>query len=123
MRYYITFLLLFLPFMLSAQTGHSWQDYLDRIGQGEDIDRGQLEQLYDDLDELVTTKFDINTCSREDLLRLPFLSELQVMDIMEYRYKVGRMKTYMELYLVPSLDRSSLRHYSLHTKSPEVWKT
>lgn len=108
MRYYITFLLLFLPFMLSAQTGHSWQDYLDRIGQGEDIDRGQLAQLYDDLDELVTTKFDINTCSREDLLRLPFLSELQVMDIMEYRYKVGRMKTYMELYLVPSLDRNTI---------------
>lgn len=108
MRYYITFLLLCFSLALHAQTDNSWKDYLDHIGQGEDIDRGQLELLYDDLDELANTKIDINSCTREDLLRLPFLSDQQVMDLMEYRYKVGRLNTYMELYLVPSLDRNTI---------------
>lgn len=108
MRFYITLLLLCLPLVLPAQTNTTWLDLLDHIGQGEDIDRGQLEQLYDDLADLADNKIDINTCSREDLLRLPFLSEQQVMDIMEYRYKVKHIETYMELYLVPSLDRNTI---------------
>lgn len=109
MRYYITLLFfLCLSLGVTAQSKLSWQEYLDRIGQAEDIDRGQLEQLYDDLDEMYNAKIDINTCTREDLLRLPFLSDQQVMDIMEYRYKTKRLETYMELYLVPSLDRNTI---------------
>lgn len=122
MRYYITLLIcLYLSLDLSAQSNESWQEYLGRIGQVEDVDRGQLEQLYDDLDETYQTKIDINTCTREELLQLPFLSEQQVMDIMEYRYKAGRIQSLMELYLVPSLERTDvLRLNSFLIVSPEA---
>lgn len=137
MRYYITLLIcLYLSLDLSAQSNESWQEYLGRIGQVEDVDRGQLEQLYDDLDETYQTKIDINTCTREELLQLPFLSEQQVMDIMEYRYKAGRIQSLMELYLVPSLERTDVlrlnsfhcqsrgrsRHPALPAQPADVWK-
>lgn len=99
----------------------SWEDMLDRITQTEDIDDGSLEQLYDELSDLAATKIDINTCTREQLEQLPILSAQQVMDIMEYRDRVGRFETAMELYLVPSLDRETimmLRHFLTFSPKP-----
>lgn len=94
--------------VLSGQTEKSWEDILDRIGQTEDVDNGNLELLYDELSELSNNKFDINTCTRSELEELPFLDHQQVMDIMEYRDRVGRFETPMELYLIRSLDRQTI---------------
>lgn len=91
-----------------AQDDKTWEKYIEQMGEEEDIDNGRLEMLYDDLSELAESKLDINTCSREDLEQLPFLTKQQVMDIIEYRDKAKRLETPMELYLVPSLDRQTI---------------
>ncbi len=65
------------------------------------------EQTYDELIELSANKLDLNSCSREDLERLPFLSGQQVMDIIEYRDRYGRMETGMGLRMIRSLDTST----------------
>lgn len=93
---------------ICAQDDKTWEKYIEQMGEDEDADDGRLELLYDELSELADNKIDINTCSREDLERLPFLTNQQVMDIMEYRDKVRRLETIMELYLVPSLDRQTI---------------
>lgn len=93
---------------LQAQDDRTWEEYVEQMGENEDVDDGKLELLYDELSDLAESKIDINTCSREDLEQLPFLSYQQVMDIMEYRDKVKRLETPMELYLVPSLDRQTI---------------
>lgn len=93
---------------LQAQDDRTWEEYVEQMGENEDVDDGKLELLYDELSDLTESKIDINTCSREDLEQLPFLSYQQVMDIMEYRDKVKRLETPMELYLVPSLDRQTI---------------
>lgn len=108
MKKLIVILVLLLPLCLNAQTERSWEDVLDRMAQTEDIDDGNLEQLYDELADIAATKIDINTCTREQLEQLPFLTAQQVMDIIEYRDMAGRMETSMELYLVPSLDRETI---------------
>lgn len=107
----LTMLLLAMSFsyLLHAQVeNQTWEKYVEEMGEAEDIDDGQLEQVYEDLSELAENKIDINTCTHEDLERLPFLTSQQVMDIMEYKYKVGRMETPSELFLVPSLDRQTI---------------
>ncbi len=104
----ITTLSLFFAINVFSQNGYSWENFLEHLGQSENIDDGSLEQLYDELSELSETKLDINTCSREQLESLPFLSFQQVMDIMEYRDKVRRIESPMELFLVESLDRQAI---------------
>lgn len=114
---------LLFPLCLHAQTEKTWEDILDKVGQTEDIDNGTLEQMYDELEDLSTDKLDINTCTREQLESLPFLSAQQVMDIIEYRDRVGRFETAMEFYLVPSLDRETIERLrtfvSFSPKAPD----
>lgn len=105
----LMFLAVFIfSYHLQAQDDRTWEEYVEQMGENEDVDDGKLELLYDELSDLAETKIDINTCSREDLEQLPFLSYQQVMDIMEYRDKVKQLETPMELYLVPSLDRQTI---------------
>lgn len=104
----ITTLALIFALNVFSQNDYSWEDFLEQMGQSENIDDGSLEQLYEELNELYETKLDINTCSREQLESLPFLSFQQVMDIIEYRDKVRRIESPMELLLVESLDRQAI---------------
>lgn len=109
--------------VLFAQTEKSWEDILDRIGQTEDVDNGNLELVYDELSELSNNKLDINTCTRRELEELPFLDHQQVMDIIEYRDRVGRFETPMELYLIRSLDRQTiafLRQFVVFSAAPSA---
>lgn len=104
-----------------AQDDKTWEKYIEQMGEEEDIDNGRLEMQYDDLSELAESKLDINTCSRENLELLPFLTKQQVMDIIEYRDKAKRLETPMELYLVPSLDRQTINLLQQFiTFSPEL---
>ena len=91
-----------------SQNDSSWEDLLEQMGQSENIDDGSLELLYEELNELSESKMDLNTCSREQLESLPFLSFQQVMGIIEYRDKVRRIESLMELFLIESLDRRTI---------------
>lgn len=105
---FITTLALLFSVNVSSQNDYSWETYIEQMGQSENIDDGSLELLYDELNELSENKLDINTCSREQLEGLPFLSFEQVMDIIEYRDKVRRFESPMELLLIESLDRQTI---------------
>lgn len=89
---------------LYAQHKPSWEEYIEHMAQQEDLESGGREQLYEELSALAANKMDLNRCTREDLGRLPFLSPQQVMDIMEYRDRAGRIETPIELRMVPSLE-------------------
>lgn len=93
---------------VQAQDTKSWEDFFDRMGQLEDAESGSWEITYDELSQWAANKTDLNRCSREDLLRLPFLSEQQVMDIIEYRDMARRIETPMELRLIPSLEKRDI---------------
>ena len=94
-----------LPTPLHAQQRETWAEYFSRTGQLEDAESAHWEQTYDELCELRAHKLDINRCSREDLQRLPFLSDRQIMDLMEYRDRAGRLESPLELRMIPSMDR------------------
>lgn len=74
----------------------------------ETVDDGTMEQLYEDLSDRAAAPLDLNSATRADLEALPCLTAQQVMDILEYRDRVGRIETLSELLLVPSLDRPTV---------------
>jgi len=104
----ISLFLALLTLVSYAQDIGSWEEYLNRMGQMEDIESGSWEQTIEELQGIAANKMDLNRCTREDLGRLPFLSNQQIMDIMEYRDKVGRIETPIELRMISSLERTDV---------------
>ena len=74
-----------------AQNNRSWEEWLETMTNIDDAESGRLEMTYEELSELENHKIDLNRCTRDELLQLPFLSAQQVMDFIEYRDRHGRI--------------------------------
>ena len=101
-------IILFFVFSLNinsyAQYVHPWDKYLDELTTSEDGDIAVSEDVYDVLSDLYEHPLNINTASREDLTRIPFLSAQQIEDIQAYVYRTKGLKSLSELALIESLD-------------------
>ena len=121
-------LLVFLIFCMGtvcarAQNERSWEEWLGTMSDVDDAESDRLELTYEELSELENHKIDLNRCTRDELLQLPFLSAQQVMDFIEYRDRHGRIETMVELYMIRSMEKSTidlLSHFA--TIYPEVIK-
>lgn len=77
----------------------------------------QLEELadddetvnYDDLLQELSQPIDLNNATKEQLERLPFLSDQQIENILAYIYVHGPMQTMYELQLVEDMDRRTIQ--------------
>lgn len=69
-----------------------------------DIDSYLEELMY-----LYEEPLDLNQVEREDLQQLVFLSDIQIENLMYYRYKAGEFLTIYELMLVEDLDMTDIR--------------
>jgi hypothetical protein len=96
-----------------AQTGHPWEQALGEWISLQDEESEQWETLYDDLCERASHPCNLNTATREELEELPFLSDRQVEELMEYLYRYGGMKSLQELRMIRSLDEHT-RQLLLH---------
>ena len=103
--------------MAFAETkAQSWQQVYDDVmgvadpSDGTDSEEAGelLEDSYELLEQLAAHPLNLNCCTREDLERLPFLSAQQVMDLQEYLYHYGPMRSLGELRMVRSLDYQQL---------------
>lgn len=93
-------------YYLQSQTSISvdkWMEYVEDMRE-ETEDDSSIETLYADLSYLSEHPFDLNTVTREELKRLPFLTDLQIDYLLEYRTRYGKMATLYELKNVESLD-------------------
>lgn len=82
----------------------SWQDVIAELATSDDMESPAWDNTIDLLTELADSPIDINNATREDLERLPFLSDIQIEDIMAYLYQYGSMKSEGELAMIVSLD-------------------
>lgn len=94
---------------VTAQDVTTWEQTMQDELPAEDEEAGGWEDLYDLLCELEQHPIDLNSATREDLEQLPFLTERQVCDIVEYLYRYGPMKSKNELRMVESLDDERVR--------------
>ena len=67
------------------------------------------DSFYEDLLSCAQNPINLNQTTREELEKLPFLSEIQVENIIVYVYRFGPMQTIYELQLVEGLDMTDIR--------------
>ena len=90
-----------------SQEQRPWEEWFAELSTADDMEREDWEATYEMLCEMEQTPIDLNSATREELSRLPFLSERQVEDIQAYVYSYGGMKTLGELAMIPSIDYST----------------
>ena len=103
----------------SVESG--WENVLETLLSDEDLSADAIEELSILYESLHAMPLNINTATREELLQLPFLTELQIEDIHAYIYMHGPMLTLGELQLTGSLDyrtRSLLREFVYAGQAP-----
>ena len=67
------------------------------------------DTFYDDLVECSKNPVNLNKTNREELKRLPFLSDSQIENILSYVYQFGPLYTIYELQLIDGLDMTDIR--------------
>jgi len=88
---------------LSAQ--ETWETVIEQLVESnEDISSSDWQNLMEDLTELKEHPININTATREQLERFPFLSDQLVENILYYIYRNGSMLTHKELMMVQDMD-------------------
>ena len=92
----------------------SYLAVIDRIVEKsiENDDEISLDDTYEDLLRLAESPFNINTCTREELEQLFFLSPFQIESLLYYRYSFGTIYTLYELQLVEGFDDETV-HFLL----------
>jgi len=67
------------------------------------------DSFFEDLMFCAQNPINLNQATREQLEKLPFLSDIQIENIISYVYKSGSMQTIYELQLVEGLDMTDIR--------------
>lgn len=98
-----------LCFSGKAQENHNWEKYYEELYNIDEISSESKEQTYDILSDLAQNKINLNTATKEDIERIPFLNEQQVQDIMEYLYKYHPIRSLGELAMIESMDYLYMR--------------
>ena len=92
---------------LSAQS--VWEEVIEQWVNNQESNSYQLENLIESLDDLKENPLPINTATKEQLERFPFLSDLLIENILYYIYKHGPMFSDKELMLVKDMDQQTAR--------------
>ena len=93
----------FLVNNLSAQ--ETWENIIEELASEYDEENSyQWQGLMEDLTEWKEHPININTATKEQLERFPFLSDQLVENILYYIYKNGPMLTDKELMMVKDMD-------------------
>ncbi|MDD2797776.1 MAG: helix-hairpin-helix domain-containing protein [Bacteroidales bacterium] len=110
-RLLITFLLLLIFSNIFSQIvdnkDNSWSDFVNEIAESTSNEQN-INNLYEELSQIHENPFNINQIDRNQLERLPFLSEEQIENIQAYLYVNGPMKSIFELKLVKDLDMKTI---------------
>lgn len=92
-----------------AQQTDDWQEVYLSMFSINDEEETEWEELCDLLQPLAEHPMDLNQATREELQQLPFLSEQQVSDLLEYLEEARPMRSWMELKMIPSFDWAQQR--------------
>ena len=87
-----------------AQQSMTWEECFEQLYSESDVTESEKEEAFAILSELSEHPLDLNTATREDLERIPFLNAQQIEDIQAYVYQYHGMRTLGELSMIESLD-------------------
>lgn len=87
----------------SLSASSPWQQLLSDLSSSEDFEHVAWQDYEEDLEEMAQHPVNLNTATREELERIPFLTASQVEDILFYIYRYGQLKSLSELTLISSI--------------------
>ena len=87
----------------------NWEEMLEQLLVGHEENSSRWENLMEDLTELKEHPIPINSATKEQLERLPFLSSQLVENILYYIYKHGPMLSDKELMMIEDMDIQTAR--------------
>lgn len=87
-----------------AQQSMTWEECFEQLYSESDVTESEKEDAFAILSELSEHPLDLNTATREDLERIPFLNAQQIEDIQAYVYQYHGMRTLGELSMIESID-------------------
>ncbi|GHT42237.1 hypothetical protein AGMMS49965_13370 [Bacteroidia bacterium] len=91
------------------ESNSEWMRYLEELANGEEeVDDEAIANLFDELSYLSEHPYDLQTVTKEELERLPFLSAMQIENLLYYVYKYGPPASIYELKNVEDLDRQTI---------------
>lgn len=91
-----------------VNTGEKWMEYIEELTEDSEESAESIEKLYDELSYLSDNPLNLNLTTVEQLRQIPFLSNIQIMSILEYRQKQGELATIYELKNIRSLDMETI---------------
>ncbi|GHS99186.1 hypothetical protein FACS189421_09160 [Bacteroidia bacterium] len=89
------------------QHNSEWMHYLEERMEEEDE---SFADLYEELSNLVENPYNLQTVSKEELEKLPFLTALQIENLLYYIYKYGPLVDIYELKNVEDLDLQTITY-------------
>jgi hypothetical protein len=104
---------LFIVSELTAQINSNnteWMHYLEELAASEEIETCDQEQLFDELSYLNDHPFNLHTVTKKDLERLPFLTDIQIENLLYYIYKYSPLVDIYELKNVEDLDIQTITY-------------
>ena len=103
------FLLCTPVFSQSAEKNTLWMEYLEELSETE-MESSQIENLYEELSYLSEHPFNLNKVTKQDLERLPFLSKIQIENLLYHIYKYNSFSTIYELKNVDGFDFQTIQY-------------
>ena len=83
-----------------------WEENLEQLAT--EVGDADWEDELEELSHKLTMKLNLNTATREQLEMFPFLSDIQVENLLAYVYVHGGMQTLYELQLVEEMDKETI---------------
>jgi hypothetical protein len=126
MRSIFAFFLFFWAIVSSAQiatNNTAWMQYLEELTDSEERNPDDWSQLFEELSYLSEHPFNLNMVTKQDLERLPFLTAIQIENLLYYIYKYAPLVDCYELKNVEDLDFQTINYLLPFVYVGEVNKT
>lgn len=93
------------------RSDYPWEEVMENLSTSdEEGDTRNWENELEELTDLVNNPVNINSATKEQLQRFPFLNDVQIENLLAYIYIHGSMQTVYELQLVEELDRQTIQY-------------
>lgn len=85
-----------------------WIDYIEELAEESEENAESIEKLHEELSYLSENPINLNRITAEQLRQIPFLSDIQILNILDYRRRQGEFVSIYELKNIRFLDMETI---------------
>lgn len=93
-----------------VNTSTDWEEIAEQFISDEEENPREWSTNFEDLEDLREHPLNINSVTKEQLERFPFLTDRQIEHLLYYLYIAGPMESIYELQLIEDMDRQTIQY-------------